>query len=82
MQVKDNLVPNFMKHWGFEVSSVLIKLQILGPQMLFIFKKMVRITVSPPLRKGICQKAYMSEEVYLANKTCQEITLTPQVKTL
>lgn len=58
-----------MKHRDFEVPSVLIKVQILGRQRLLVFKKSSESQSLFLYGRGICQKGYMSEEVYLANKT-------------
>lgn len=82
INAQKNLLLNFTKVQGFEVSLVLIKAQILGPRAFLIFFKNHQKQPLLLHGMGICQKGYMSKEVYLANKTWQEITFTSQIKAL
>lgn len=64
MYAQKNLVLNFTKVQGLEVSLVLIKVQILGPQAFLICLKIIRNSLYSSMewvyvRRDICQKRYI-----------------------
>lgn len=63
MHIKKKKVLNFMKHWCFEGSSVLIKVQILGPQRLLIFNILSEQSLS--FLKRVCVKRDVCQERYI-----------------